>query len=486
MAQSRPRSPIPLIGGTAKGSSYTASTQETVNWTLTPRTPGGKAPLILDTTPGNVHLYSVGSGPLRSPRMARSNVRASGFDLYGVYGRDLVCQTEAAGTFSVGTLDSTSGVVEMAVGRNYVALVDGEDLYTWDGETFAKASDEDLPAKPTHIVYQDGFFSVNDSESDNWHISALEDPTDWNALDFEAAAVKPDRALALASTASLLWVLGEWTAQPYFNSGNPDFPYNLSLTGVQPVGVLAPHSVAPSADGIFFLATSPEGGRFVFVLRGQSGQVVSGPEQDEVLANVREPSLAYGFCYKQAGQSYYVLQVGAVGGERPKESATLVYNVQAQAWETREMQDGSAWRVAGHGVLGGRNIAGSRLQGQQLELRRDRYEDIGQEIIRRRTTQVFHQAGHLLEWLEIVLDVQAGVGRWNERDPIIRLRYSDDGGRTWSAFITGEMGKLGEFDRRIIFRRLGQSRARVFEIVCSEPVPCPIIGAYAVVQPLRD
>ena len=43
-------------------------------------------------------------------------------------------------------------------------------------------------------------------------LTAVEDPTSWNALDFDAASVSPDNSLAMASQVSLLWIIGDETA----------------------------------------------------------------------------------------------------------------------------------------------------------------------------------------------------------------------------------------------------------------------------------
>jgi hypothetical protein len=62
-------------------------------------------------------------------------------------------------------------------------------------------------------------------------------------------------------------------------------------------------------------------------------------------------------------------------------------------------------------------------------------------------------------------------------DPKISLSYSDDGGHTFSPEREISMGKLGNYTRRCIWRRLGQSRDRVFRVTCKEPVKFNLIGA---------
>ena len=63
-----------------------------------------------------------------------------------------------------------------------------------------------------------------------------------------------------------------------------------------------------------------------------------------------------------------------------------------------------------------------------------------------------------------------------ELEGIVTLSYSDDGGNTFNAQRRCGTGALGEYKKRIIFRRLGQSRDRVFSISGSCPVAHSIIG----------
>ena len=487
---------IPFVGSQAVSRSVAVNNQATVNFMQAIKGKGAKAPIVLESAPGLVdRVGTIGDGAIRTSQMPQSKIRvgATGMDLYGVYGTKLSAETIDVGTLEIGTLNANSGRVPIARGRNFIAMVDGTDGYTYDGTTFAQILDADFPGQtgagaPTHMVYIDGFFVVNDALTDNFFISALEDPTSWNALDFEAASVAPDNALAIAATESLLWIIGDETAQAYYNSGNPDFPYTIVLSATQEVGILAPDSLAESDAGIFYLATTPEGGRFVYRIQGQGGQTISGDEQEDFLATVTDPSDAFGFIYKQAGKSFYVLQLSATTGDDPRSSSTLIYNIKANAWETRELQDGSAWRAGGHGVLAGQNIVGSRIAAQSLNLDLTVFDDAGAEMIRKRRTQIYHQNNYLMEWWALVVDVRGGIGNIAPpgADPLLKMRYSNDGGQVFSNFLTQRLGKIGDTDQRIVYRNLGQGRNRVFELLCSDPVALTIINAYAEVEVLGD
>jgi hypothetical protein len=71
-------------------------------------------------------------------------------------------------------------------------------------------------------------------------------------------------------------------------------------------------------------------------------------------------------------------------------------------------------------------------------------------------------------------------------DPQIMLRWSDDGGHTWSNEHWSSMGKIGQYYRRVFWRRLGMTlklRDRVYEISGTDPVKIDIMGAEILISP---
>ena len=65
-------------------------------------------------------------------------------------------------------------------------------------------------------------------------------------------------------------------------------------------------------------------------------------------------------------------------------------------------------------------------------------------------------------------------------DPQVMLRWSDDGGHTWSNEHWRSMGKTGTYGTRVIWRRLGMTlklRDRVYEVSATDPVKIAIMGA---------
>ena len=71
-------------------------------------------------------------------------------------------------------------------------------------------------------------------------------------------------------------------------------------------------------------------------------------------------------------------------------------------------------------------------------------------------------------------------------NPEVMLRWSDDGGHTWSNEHWKTMGRIGAFGTRTIWRRLGMTvklRDRVYEVSGTDPVKIDIIGAELILDP---
>ena len=62
-------------------------------------------------------------------------------------------------------------------------------------------------------------------------------------------------------------------------------------------------------------------------------------------------------------------------------------------------------------------------------------------------------------------------------NPQAMLRWSNDGGSTWSNEHWVSIGAMGKYKNRAIWRRLGWSRDRIFEVVVTDPVKAVIVSA---------
>jgi hypothetical protein len=62
---------------------------------------------------------------------------------------------------------------------------------------------------------------------------------------------------------------------------------------------------------------------------------------------------------------------------------------------------------------------------------------------------------------------------------MLMLRYSNDGGHTWSNYKQKSIGQQGEYGARVKFGPTGSGRDRVWEITMTDPVKFAVFGASA-------
>lgn len=75
------------------------------------------------------------------------------------------------------------------------------------------------------------------------------------------------------------------------------------------------------------------------------------------------------------------------------------------------------------------------------------------------------------------LDMEVGTGDL-VTTPLASLRWSDDRGNTWTTAIDTSFGLEGEYRTRVVWRRLGKGRDRIFEVSFDDPVRIAIVNAY--------
>jgi hypothetical protein len=76
----------------------------------------------------------------------------------------------------------------------------------------------------------------------------------------------------------------------------------------------------------------------------------------------------------------------------------------------------------------------------------------------------------------VVFEPGVGLATGQGADPQAMLRWSNDGGATWSNENWRSIGKGGEYRARAIWRSLGRARDRVYELTVTDPVKRVIVG----------
>jgi len=318
----------------------------------------------------------------------------------------------------------------------------------------------------------------------------------------------------------LLAAFGTNSIEVWFDSGATDFPLQRIQGAFNELGCAAPYSIAKMDNSLFWLGRDRRGQGIVYRANGYAGVRISTHAVEWQIQQYADLSDAIAYTYQQDGHSFYVLIF-------PSANTTWVYDAATQAWHERAgFVDGAFTRHRSNCQMAFNNkiVVGDFENGKIYAFDLDDYSDNGsiQKWLRswralptgqnnlKRTTQ------HMMQ-----LDCESGVGlngfvipetiyletelgdyliaenndfliadqetvATQGADPQVMLRWSDDGGHTWSSEHWASMGKIGQYYKRVIWRRLGMTvklRDRVYEVSATDPVKIAIMGAELILSP---
>lgn len=460
-----------FIGPAYEGRSVNMNAQRSINLYPEIDPMQGKNVAVLHGTPGLELFTNVGASPIRGDIVAKSI-------LYTVMGGKFYEILSNGATTEKGTILTSSGRVSLAQNGTQIIIVDGDFgyIYTIATGVLLQITDPDFPGADT-VTFLDGYFVFNKPDTGSFMITSLYDGTAVDALDIKTAEGQPDNIVAVVADHRELWAFGEYTTEVFYNSGNADFPFDRIEGAFMEWGLEARWSVGRNDNTLFFLAKNQKGSGKVMMAMGYQPQTISTPAIEYQISKMAITSDAFGFCYTEEGHSFYEL-VFPSGGK------TFVYDSTTRLWHERASRDSNGnltrHRVNSYSNLLGSHIVGDYENGKLYKMKMDTYDENGTTIERIRRAPHLHKDLKFLFFNKFQLDFEAGVGLTTGQgsDPQIMLRWSDDGGHTWSHEHWKPMGKKGEYNTRAIWRRLGRSRDRIFEVKITDPVKVSLIGAH--------
>ena len=479
---------FPFIGPAYLSRSLNMNAQRCVN--LYPEVDKSSRKVIgLYGTPGKTLRVTAGSGPIRGMYTGETYLYAvSGNEVYYI-------DTSWTATALSGTLNTSTGTVAMDENASQLIIADGGDLYTVTLPTGAVTAvgDADVPASPSRVTVMDGYAITDNVGTGKFYISSINDATAWDALDFATAEGKPDDILTLLADHRELWLLGTKTTEVWTNSGNSDFPFERIQGAFIEQGCAAKHAVCKADNSIFWIGSSDRGDSQIFCATGYQPKVISTPALEFAISNYSTISDAIAWVHEEEGHVFIVFTF-------PTGNATWVYDVAMSAKAGEPMWHERAYmtpatsalnrdRANAHAFFNRFHVIGDFENGKIYSLDLDVYTDNAEYIKRLRSSgtsidnRVYEASmtdpvkavwtGANLEVTKghdrifhnrLQLSMETGVGLviGQGYDPQVMMRYSNDNGHTWSnelwggaGLYTGGGGNLGEFKRRVIFRRLG-------------------------------
>ena len=504
----------PILGGSYVARSVNAADARMVNLFPEIIPEGGKEPAFLNRAPGLRFLQTVGTGPIRALWAHQTN----GSDFYVVSGAEVYKLTSTSAVpIKLGDVSGTGQVSIADNGTQLFFACNGPSyIYNETTNVFAQITDPDFTGAGT-VGYLDGYFVYNEPGSQLVWVTSILDGLSVDPLDFASAEGSPDGLVAININNREAWMFGSDSVEVWYDAGLADFPLTRIQGAFSEVGCAAPYSVAKLDNSLFWLGADARGQGIVYRSQGYAAMRVSTHAIEYAIAQYADISSAVAYTYQQEGHAFYVLSFA---------EATWVFDVATSVWHERAgFFDGQFTRHRSNCQcnFSGTTIVGDFENGNIYALDLDVYADnsaeqkwlrswraipTGQNDLKRtaqHSMQLDCETGVGLSYLdplgptelenlydlllledggELLTEALEGIllneAEWSTMKPRVMLRWSDDGGHTWSNEHWADMGVIGQYSHRVFWRRLGMTiklRDRVYEVSGTDPVKVSIMGA---------
>lgn len=449
--------PVPLFGLGQTGKSVTVTRQRHLN--LYAEHSDDKASIVFYGTPGTTLRKSLGDTPVRGWIAVAS--------LYYVVHRGTLYSLNNAGTAtSLGTLNTTSGRVDMAYDGTLILMVDGTNGYTYNigTATFAQVLDADFPNGARTCDWLDGQFIVDDGEADQFFISP--DGTSWDAQDFATAESNPDGLVRVFSDNGEVILAGENTTEFWGSTGGADLPFLPIKGSTQEFGLAARWSLCKFNSGLAALMKSSMGQVQVMFIQGYVPKPISSQEMDSIINGYSTVSDATAFGYMLGGHP--MLQINF-----PSAGTSWLFDASTGLWSPLEYGlGGGRHRGEMHLDFLNKPLIADYENGNIYEFSPTTYTDNGTAIVRELIGRHVFKSGNEVTIDQLYVDMETGVGLSSGQgsDPQAMLQISVDNGHTWGNELWVTMGAIGNYLVRAVWRRLGMALDWTFKLRITDPV----------------
>lgn len=466
---------LPLFGFDYGSKSANVTAQNRTNLYTEVKIEKDKTQLVLYRTAGLSVFQSVylGASPARGTYVM-------GNFIYVVVSGSLFEVNNAGVNVSRGTLSTTSGNVDMIDNGTQLIIVDGTNGYVYVPGTLTFTTiTSNFPNGATTVTFNGSYFLVDDpAHTGRFYKSASYDGLTWAALDFATAESNPDALIRVFANAGQVLMMGAVTIETWGNTGALNFPFSVVQGSPVEWGLAARWSVAKLDNTVAFLAQNLEGQVQVMQMSGYQLSRISTSEIENQINAFTTVSDATAFTYMIDGHSFYQINF-------PSGNASFLYDSTSSG-----LAGVPVWSRLISGLTGrhlaekhvnfiNQNIVSDYSQGYLYLLSTNYYTDNGSTIFWKLVSKHLFDNNQQLSVSELWVDMETGVGLTTGQgsNPQVMMRYSKDGGHTWSSSLYGAIGTIGKYLSRLRYLRLGRARDWVFELTGSDAVKVVIMNA---------
>lgn len=442
----------------------------------------------LGTGSGGVGTYTVSD----SQTVASTSINATAAPAIvtaSISGTTMTVTSVTSGSLKLGQTIEGSGVTDGTIITAFGTGTGGAGTYTVSASQTVSSTTiyainwSVLPANDGPfqgggtVDITDNYFVYNKPDSQLWAASDLLSPIT-DPLSFASKDGSPDDLVSIIVDRREVYLLGEMSSEVWINSGAVPFPFTRIPGTSTQQGIAAQYSMARMGNSFAYVSKNNRGEAMIVRMNGYFPERISTHAVETTLVN-QNVSDAVAWTYQLEGHEVYVVSFPSIGTN----GLTWAYDNTTGLWHKwlyrNNLNEFERHRGNCCAFFNQQVLVGDYANGKIYQLARGFYTDDGQPIRRIRraphiTSDLQRQYFH-----ELQIQFQPGVGlsTGQGEDPQAMLRWSNDGGSTWSNEYWTTIGKQGKYQNRAIWRRLGWSRDKVFEVSISDPVKAVIVSA---------
>lgn len=430
-------------------------------------TKGGPEQAARTARPGLDTLYTLGTGPIQ--RQYQNPGLFNG-DLFTISGGSLYRNSTLIGDVGY------SAQPRMAAAQNQLAIVSGGGLYVYNGTSLTQQIyfDDGASRLPlfSGVAVLFNIFVYPVIGSTEFFFSQVGSASQINAANFSNAQTSPDPIVEVAVLAEELMFFKSVGMEWWDFTGALTAPFQEAQGRTYIRGCAAQGSVVRLDNAMFWVADDYS------VYRSSNIPLkVSTPYIDDRLRHANAGvNQATAFTLSIEGHVFYVLNL-------PTINESYAYDCQTQEWAqwgTNQslLPEPGLFCAATAAGQGSTIYLGSATDGTVWTLNPS--SNLDGSITKRVVVSGAHYMTEgTMRCNTISLHCVRGVGDAAAPNPIVEMRFSDDGGRTWSSWLQGDLGMVGQYLYKPTWRALGtmQQPGRNFEFAVSDPVNFTVEGA---------
>jgi hypothetical protein len=452
-----------------RSQSLPLSAQRCVNLYAEMQPKDAKSQVAVFGTPGLSEFARCGTGPIRGMHLMNDAAHVvSGNQLYRL---DSNGQSSLLGGVITG-----GGIVKMSDNGSQLCVVNGVNGYIYSTSIgFQLISSPNFFAANS-ASFIDGYFAFDRLGTNEWFISNLLDGSAYDGLDFASAEVQPDNVVSIISIHETLLIFGAKTIETWYDAGGANFPFQRYDGATVERGCGAARSPIKEDNTTFWVGDD----RIFYRLNGITPIRVSTHAVEAAWQGYQTVSDAFTLGFTHNGHKFIYVTF-------PSANATWGFDLATGYWHERESWDENnnpmgRWRANCALDAYDKVLIGDANSNRIGYINANTFTEYGNTMQALAVSPTIHSDRKRVTTSSFELDMEVGVGAESGQgvDPQAMLRWSDNGGRSFSNTQPWEsIGARGDFGHRMLWTRLGESRQRIFEVTITDPIPRTIIAAHA-------